>query len=271
MADTSETASITCETLRPLLAAYALGDAQLDAPARAHLQSCPECRRALSAYAGVARLLPFEAPEETPPAHLRSRLIAAVQAEAAAREAPAPDQPAQPPALPRREPTPRRSSLVALWASLAAAAAIIIALLGWNLALQRQVQGQAAQLASSREGWQTLVVLMNRPDLEVSRLSSGSVLATVWSAPNEPAVCVMAEGLPEPYHDNVYQVWLRDEDGWVSAGTFEARSSNQYFLLRLDEAAGNYSAIRVTSEPAGGSAEPSGKTIVEGALGAQQA
>jgi anti-sigma factor RsiW len=47
-----------CDEIQPWLAAYALGDAEEGAAARAHLATCPRCQHDLQEYRLVAGLLP---------------------------------------------------------------------------------------------------------------------------------------------------------------------------------------------------------------------
>jgi hypothetical protein len=250
-----------CDQTQALLAAYALGDGDLDAQARAHLQICPACRQALEGYFGVAQLLAGTAPEVTPPPALRGQIIATIQRETSAR---APQQRA--PTSPT--PSPRRRAF-RLWAGFAVACALIIALLGmigWNVSLQQELARREDQLALSREGWQKFIVLMNDPELRVAQLHGGAAYGTFWSTPDGKTGCLMLEDLPELSPDTRFQVWLRGEDGWTSAGIFAQRSANEWFIIEPAAPLGSYSAILVTAEPDNGSPKPSGTPLIEGEL-----
>ena len=69
-----------------LLPAYALHclDAEEASRVAEHLASCAECRAELLAYQTVAGRLALGAPDTAPPAHLKNRLLAQVQAPQAA-------------------------------------------------------------------------------------------------------------------------------------------------------------------------------------------
>src|SRR6266540_2696588 len=76
------TQPLQCDDIQPWLAANALGEADDDPAARAHLMDCPKCQGDLREYRSVAGLLPYGVAEAIPPAKVRERLIAAVGAAA---------------------------------------------------------------------------------------------------------------------------------------------------------------------------------------------
>jgi hypothetical protein len=259
-----------CDQVRPILAAYALGDGEIDAPTRAHLLICPACRRTLDSYAGVSRLLPMSAPEAEPPPRLRGAILEALQADLAREpQVPAPTvaAPANPPV-----PTPLEPPMVARRATprpqltIAALVGLLFVMLGWNLALQREVSLQNAQLARSRDNWESLVLLMNDPQVQAVRMQSQPASGTFWFSPDQQVACLMLEDLPEPAAQQIYQVWLRTEQGWVSAGTFNPRPGNEWFLIRPQQPLQSYSAVLVTTEPLGGSTTPNGAPLIESPL-----
>jgi hypothetical protein len=219
----------------------------------------------LQSYRHVSDVLPYSAPIMEPPPALRDRLIAAVEAEAAAAAAPAVAAPAQPIARPRRAPTARL-----LWGALAAALATIVALLGWNVSLQQQLATQARQVSESRVGWQKMIVLMDDPAVQMYRLTGGASFGTLWGTPAGQEGCIMLEDLPEPAPGAVYQVWLRDSAGWSSAGVFEPRGPKAWFIFSADQPLQHYTSALVTVEPDGGSDQPGGREVVRGDLGVQR-
>jgi anti-sigma-K factor RskA len=255
-------ANSLCDEYRPLLAAHALGEREMDAEARAHLQTCEECRGAYGEYAAVARALPFAAPEVAPPAHLRQRIIDAVETP------PAVTQPTRRsvPAPPLRRALPRA---LGLWAALALIA--IGGLLGWNLTLRSQLDTQARQIVASREGWQTMVALMNDPEVRATSLAGSAARGSLWSVPGRDVACLMALDLPALASDQVYQVWLLDGERRVSGGVFEGRSGSGWVIVRAEAPLGSYEGIAVTVEPRGGSASPSGPEVLAGLLARPQA
>ncbi|HEX5692898.1 MAG TPA: anti-sigma factor [Roseiflexaceae bacterium] len=244
-----------CIDIQPQLAAYALGEVEAQPQLLDHLAECPACQRDLRAYMQVADVLPYTAPEAEPPLALRDRIIAAIA------EAHAP-QPA-----PAHTPRPRWR-----WSSFsptfAVALAMIIALLGWNISLQRQLSAQSAQIRASREGWQTMTALLNDPDVHWYALAGAGGSGHFWATPGGKVGCLVVQGLPPLGAGQVYQVWLTHGGERVSGGTFEGRNGSGWVLIRADEALADYDTLGVTIEPDGGSAMPSGPSVLRGTISA---
>ncbi|MEN9936288.1 MAG: hypothetical protein RLZZ387_2867 [Chloroflexota bacterium] len=252
-----DTQSSLCEEQRSRLAAYALGEGQPDSEARAHLEVCAACQEALREYRAVARVMPVAAPDAAPRPELRDRIVAAVAAGAVPRPAPAAAR--------------HRPGAAAWWASLAAMAALLVALLGWNVSLRAQVDTQAAQLAVSREGWQTVVVLLNDPDVRWYAVAGEMARGSLWAAPGRSEACLMVEQLPPLEVGQVYQVWLIDGEERTSGGVFEPRGGNAWAIIRSDEPVSDYRSVAVTVEPRGGSPAPTGPLVLAGDLTSPQA
>ena len=251
--------------MQPWLAAQALGDAADNPAERAHLAVCPKCQLDLRQYRSVAGLLPLSVAEVAPPDGLRDRVIGAVVA-AAGQPAPAP---ARAPALalaPARA-RPRWPAFSrAVWSAVAFAL-LSIALLFWNVNLQRQVTAQAKILAASGQGWQSVIVLLNDSSLRWYGISGDQANGRVWTTPQSVEACLIAQRLPALPSGQVYQVWLaRDGGQQVSAGTFEAREGNAWVIVKLGEPVLSYSSVFVTVEPAGGSDWPTGGPVLNGKL-----
>ena len=244
-----------CIDIQPQLAAYALGEVEAQPQLLDHLAECPACQRDLRAYMQVADVLPYTAPEAEPPHDLRDRIIAAIA------EAHAP-QPA-----PAHTPRPRWR-----WSSFsptfAVALAMIIALLGWNISLQRQLNAQAAQIRASREGWQTMTALLNDPDVHWYALTGAGASGHFWATPGGQVGCLVVQGLPSLAEGQVYQVWLTHGSERVSGGTFEGRNGSGWVLVRANEALIDYDTLDVTVEPDGGSPAPTGPPLLRGTIAA---
>jgi hypothetical protein len=259
-----------CDDIQPWLAAYALGDVEEGAAAeRAHLAVCPSCQRDLHEYRLVAGILPFSVPESAPPPDLREQVIAAVKRETA-DSAPAP-RPALPalPNFPARNPSRRRS----LWAALAFAM-LALALLGWNISLQRELDNQTELVAQSRQNWQTMIVLLDDEALAKYAVAADPAPAAgqypahghLWASPEAPVACLVVQGLPDLPDDQVYQVWLVRGDQQASGGTFEAHNGKAWAFVRPSEPILGYSELFVTVEPAGGNTWPGGPRVISGKL-----
>lgn len=247
-----------CAELQPQLAAYALGDREVDASALSHVAACPACQQDLRDYRQVAQLLPYSAPEATPSPALRGRILAAIEA------------PARPQPLPAAPPRKRLRSAV-FRPAVAFAVAAWLALFGWNISLQLQVNSQSAQMSANRENWQQVIVLMNDPDLRWYTVAGDGMRGQFWATPQGRVACLMTQGLPTLASDQTFQVWLLRGDERTSGGMFEASDGKGWILINTDEALANYDAIGVTIEPRGGSRAPTGPRVLSGSLTNSQA
>jgi hypothetical protein len=260
-----------CFEIQPQLAAYALGEAEAQTELLDHLAVCPACQRDLRAYMQVAQVLPYTAPDATPPSELRERIVAAVaEANAPDKRSSAGDPDPRPahqtsdrtPAARWRWPVFRPAWVLAL--------ATIVALLGWNITLQRQLSAQAAQIRNSREGWQTMTALLNDPNIHWYALSGAGASGHFWATPSGQVGCLVVQNLPPLAEGQVYQVWLTHGSERVDGGTFEGRNGSGWVLVRVDEQLADYDTVGVTIEPRGGSAAPSGPPILKGSLATEQ-
>lgn len=250
----------TCDDIQPWLAAHALGEAEDDPAARAHLQVCPRCQGDLSEYRRVAGALCYAAPLAAPAPDLRGRIVDAVTREVEGAPAVARPRPPEPIARKRRMGFTRPT-----WAAFAFAA-LAVALLVWNVALQRQVSGQAAELAFHRQSWKTMVALLNDSSVKWYAVAGGGASGHVWATPAGRDVCFVAQGLPAQAEGQVLQVWLAHGSQVASGGTFVSRDGGAWVLFKTDEPLGDYESVFVTIEPAGGSAAPSGPRVMDGSL-----
>jgi hypothetical protein len=257
--------TLQCETIQPWLAAYALGDADDDSAARAHLEVCLSCQASLREYRGVAGLIGYVATEAAPPIELRERIVGAV--------ATAAGQPlAQTPA-PRPQPQPERARWRLQWPafSRAAWAAVAFAMLSlgllfWNVTLQGQINAQSAQLAESGKGWQSVIMLLNDASLRWYSISGDQANGRFWTTPQSQEACLIAQHLPDLPANEVYQVWLTHDGKQIDGGTFEAHNGNAWVIVQSGYTMASYNGVFVTIEPAGGSAWPTGQRVLTGAL-----
>jgi hypothetical protein len=214
-------------------------------------------------------MLPFSVPEATPQPELREQVIAAVRRQIAeSMPEPALAQIAVPPAA-ALKPVRRRS----FWAALAFAV-LALALLGWNISLQGELDSQTAIVAQSRQNWQTMIVLLDDTALARYALAADAAPAAgqpaahghFWASPQAQVACLVAQGLPELEADQVYQIWLVHGNEQASGGTFEVHNGKAWTFVQADEPITNYSEMFVTVEPSGGNTWPGGPRVISGAL-----
>lgn len=251
-----------------LAVGYALSALEPDEQARfcEHLAACARCERTLAEHALTLAQLAHAAPPVEPPASLLEGLRAGMAA--------------QPRGVPLVAPTPaaelavvrrRRSAVLVRRSHLLVTAAAVMSLIfglgGWNAALQRDRDQQAAltgRLASTvqtLESEDTRTVPMASPE--------GEVLAVAVLHGEQMSLVV--DGLaPNNDDESVYVVWGQSRYGDVRAvGSFDVRSSELDVLaaMRLEPGVGELTTLMVTHEP--GRAAPALTTqpvLVSGAV-----
>lgn len=249
------------DDLRELLPDYAVGalDEAQAALVMRHLDACPACRRSL---ADLLELVGLLAPVQHPSPPVRAALLARVAARGAAASVVAPEvstpSAVVPTALPVRRPArlDRWRRLVARGA-LAAAAVLLLALGGWNLALQRQLDQRATEAR-----------LLDNPaaahPLTDSELPGAQ--GVLYAAPDGDFALLLASGLPPLPPDQRYQLWLFAEDGARESGGVFAVTADGTARVTIQPPAGfaRYVAVAVSPEPVAGSPAPTGRLVLGG-------
>lgn len=251
-----------CDSLQPRLAAFALGEAPEDADLEAHLAGCASCQGDLQGYRQVARVLPYAAPDLTPPRELRERILAAATQHAGGWSPATPDISAGHAA---RRGAPWRLPRM-MWLPIVSAGLALALLLGWNVNLRSQLDQRSAQVSASRDNWQTMTRLLNDPTVRALPLAGQGADGRVWVTERGEVACLVVEGLPHPGDGKVYQVWLQSGDQVTSAATFVPQNGGAWTFLRADRPIKDFQTVGVTIEPRGGSAIPTGDPILNGSL-----
>lgn len=249
-----------CETVGELAGAYAL-DALPDEERAAvveHLRTCVRGHPELAELARVATLLPLAVEQREPPVSLRDRLLAQIQAEAAASPEPAaplaPAEAGAPTPLPSRptEPaTPRGSGkLVQLWPWRLAVVALLVLSLGlgaWTVVLQGRLRDTEAQLA------QVYTVR--------GTAKAPNVTGQVIYFKQVNAGLLVVEGLPPLDPSQTYQVWLiQGNNPPQPAGFVTVQGTRGQTAVQGNLATAN--TIAVSIEQAGGVQQPTVENIV---------
>jgi hypothetical protein len=247
------------------------------APVHAHLAACAEPHTDIGRAAEAAGALALSVDPVPAPTGLRDRLMAGIAAtpqvpdalgSAVTTEA-TPVAPTQQrlepsPVMPLRRPgrASRPSRLV--WLGLAAAAAIVLVLGGWNLSLQRQVSDADRQLALVRQA----IAAASDPTSTVAPLTGTEAAPGASGVVVIPAAgtgYLMIQGLPALADDRVYQAWYLAGGAPTSAGLMDPSSEGVTVLAGLQPVPGT-DTIALTVEPAGGLPSPSGAIVIMGTL-----
>ncbi|MFP5489750.1 MAG: anti-sigma factor domain-containing protein [Acidimicrobiia bacterium] len=220
--------------LHHLAAAYALDALEPDERAafEAHYPTCDVCRSEVEQFRETAGLLGEAAPA-TPPAGLEQSVMSAI---ARTRQLPPVD----------RSPAAQRRRRYPSGGVLAAAAAVVTLVIA------------AAVLVGSRGGASPVEEVLAAPDAVVTTLAPTAdggegTFQVVWS-PERDRVAVIANGLPDPGPDRVYELWAIVGETPVPAGLFTPDDGGVRAAVEIDDV--DAAAWGVTVEPDGGSAAP---------------
>jgi anti-sigma-K factor RskA len=270
------------DELRELAASYSL-DALSDEERRLfekHLDVCPECADEVASLRATAAELAYSVPPRQAPAHLRSRVLKAIEA------------------LPAAVPQPRsvtidqpRSTTNAWWfAAAAGLAAILVG--GWALTLrahinfldqalrearaqtvaaQMQLRETQAQLGRAQQELQraslTTTILsapdVLRLDLKGQSAAPGAIGRAFWS--KSRGVLFTASSLPPLPSSKVYQLWILPATGApLSAGLVSLDGEGRGVVAGEPGTSATPKGFAVTAEPAGGSATPTMPILLVG-------
>jgi anti-sigma-K factor RskA len=241
---------------------YAL-DALTDderAEVEAHLAGCPTCAAEIEEFrATVARM--GLAVAETPPEHLRERVLAEIRAVHQER----PSAAVLPPARPRSARSPRFAVAASVVALLAAA------VFGWltvrtqhELTETRHAQADTQRvLAETQQRYATLAALVAAPDTRSVSGPAGHTggTATLLVSRRLGEAVVLLTGVPGPPAGHSYQAWLIDGTGPRSVGLVPTGASRSE-PLTLAVGSGDRT-FAVTVEPAGGSTRPTSDPVMQ--------
>lgn len=183
-----------------------------------HLPGCARCAETVAQTTEVMGAMATDLPQAEPPAALRSRLRAAVEA---TEQVHRPAVPAPPPVLALPAPRDARRRALSL-ALVAAAVAAVLGLGSWNLGLR----SDRAELAAAVAGQQDVVDALISPDRVVLDPlgADGRPVATV--VPHGDDIEVVTHGLSvNDAASTTYVVWGVGDDGAKPLGTFDVERS----------------------------------------------
>jgi anti-sigma-K factor RskA len=294
MSDEMHATDLTCDDVREMAGSFVLGalDPGEDAAVREHLATCDDAHAEIAEAGSVLPVLLESVPVVEPSAALKGRIMAAAAADLASRSTPpaaapavAEASPSLAPASTVTEPIPfpteadrteraaaqgapptRKTSPVA-WVLRIAAVVGIVALVGWNLLLQNQLNGAeqyqrdvAAVLQLAAQDGSMTAVLRPAESSEAAGLA----------AMNPDGTLTLAVHDLDPTNGNeVYEAWLIGEDQVpVAIGGFEVGRDGTGFLATTGVKPAAGIQVVLTLEPAPGATAPAGPVVSSGAASA---
>ena len=242
---------VTCQDADVLLASWAIAgvDAGEHRALRRHLAGCAACRAAAAGYRSAADLLALAVDEVEPPPSLRSRLLAAVHAEAIVAPARGPSTAGTPwwTALWRLVPSGRPVTAIGVLATAAAVAVAAVAIAG---------------RPSSSPAPEATVVhacgLTPQPAACGTLRYDPTAQQAVLTVTGLPAVPVLA-GRPQAF----YEVWLvRGDRSVVPAGFLTETPGSTTYTAAMTGSMSGVVAGATTQEADGGGAVPHGPEVL---------
>lgn len=224
--------------LHSLMAPYALDALDPDERDRfeAHLDQCVDCQVEIAGFMATAVRL-GDAVSHTPPPALRDRLLAEIST-----------TPQQRPVVSSLS---ERRTLRRALPRLAVAAAFLIGAVG---AGGYVVEHQNATEEHDQNVAISSVLSADDVSTQAKSFDTGGSVKLYSSASADSAV-IIAKGLPSPGTGKVYQVWMIDQGGPTSQGTF---TTNGQMIMKGVAGADR---IAVTVEPSGGSKQPTSAPV----------
>ncbi len=234
--------------------AYLLGalDAGTCDAVAEHLEDCPVCNaegRRISEAIGALGLL---APAVEPASNLRDRFLSSLQSE----------EPAAPEAGVISAGQPRW-----LRYALAVAVLLVVALVGWNVMLSRDLSQTQADLAALRhEHNQGLAMLADASRaIPLVPKSAPDVHGMLYLSPDSSQALLMVEKLPPARPGMVYQIWLIQGSESAPATVFRSDSGDSTLvMIDAPKPLASYQSLAITQEPGpAGSTTPTGPMVAD--------
>ncbi|WP_227396924.1 anti-sigma factor [Jeotgalibacillus aurantiacus] len=231
-----------------------------------HLSSCEECQTELAEWNALADDLPYESEEIEPPEGMRERVLTHVFAEekpleskTISHEKPVEKKLEKPvPFVADRKKRPAGSK----W--LIPAAAVLLLSLGANAYLFSELQTQSTELAETQESIDELLQFVQLTPIEGENGPSGT--ASIVRNGSEINVVINASSLGPLQEEEVYQVWLIDDEAPQRAGTFKSNESGTgtvVFEMDVNDFdLEQWNQIAISQEPDANSETPLGDVVM---------
>ena len=270
---------LTCDEVREVAGAFVLGALEpIDAAAvRDHLASCSDAHEEIAELGGVLPALNQSVPIVEPPAGLKARLMAAAAADleergrasGSAAEAPRPIDAvrasvATPIAFPVASERAARRARTSLrtWALGIAAVLAIVALGGWNL----RIQGQLNAANSYAQSVAAVLVVAAEPDSLTAVLTADGGAGSGLAAVDATGQVTMAmQDLTPTSGSGVYEAWVIGGDGTpVPLGSFTVGATGTASFVANGLPTSSGIVLAVTKEPGPGATTPTMPIISKG-------
>lgn len=253
---------------------YALGSLEGEEKREfeAHLASCTDCTRKLAEARGRVALLALGAPQVTPSAAVKARLMQQVREEGS-RFGSTSTQPRG-----TREAERAERYFGSWWAGVLIPTTIVLAIISgvlWteNQNLDRRLASLRADVRQQQQQFQgarEVADLITAHDTMIVPLAAqrGMPKGAAHVMYNEKMGMLMYEGELDPAPANkTYQLWLVPAKGNpISAGVFiPGADKSNHFMMKVPEGV-TPAAFAVTLEPAGGKPQPTGPKVLVGAV-----
>ncbi|MDV6011399.1 anti-sigma factor [Haloechinothrix sp. LS1_15] len=212
----------------------------------AHLARCTACAREVHELRETTARLGFAA-AESPPASLRSRVLAGVRN---TRQLP----PDEGPIVPLRG---RKWPLRVATGLAAASIAGLLALGTHSMLLDQELTETRQALERSEHAYGELTEVLTAPDADAVHHDAEDAAVTVIVSESRGKLAVIPHGMSEPPGDDIYQVWFIEGDTPTSAGLLA--EPDRPLVTDADHPA---DVLGITVEPAGGSDAPTSEPIM---------
>ncbi|WP_019412627.1 anti-sigma factor [Paenisporosarcina sp. TG20] len=214
-----------------------------------HVATCEECQIELAEWKALTDDLPLVSGSMTPPEGMKERVLNAVFEQEQIT-------PITPVAL-KDSITSIKKKKVFPW--LPALAAVLMLSVGANIFLASIVKNQQQDIVAQSEVVDQLLAYVNLSPV----VGEASGTASIVKHGDETRVVVQANSLPKLSNDEVYQVWLIDENGPIRAGTFKSDSQEGAVVFTLPEGIDqDWTQVAVSHEPNEESKTPLGNVLM---------
>jgi anti-sigma-K factor RskA len=245
----------------------------------------PEQQRVIAQWRDVANLLPHALPLQTPPAHLRERLLNRIVAGAQETPIEIPAEESTLEEIPESADSkilpfirPRRAeSRTARWMLIAATALFAFSAV-YLFIKNTKLAHELGALALERDGLSNEIGVRRRQvdDIVSSRTRVIAMVGDEIPQANAKIIWDMKEqrwdvyifDLPAPPSDKDYELWYVTKGAKISAAVFrtDEQGTRVLTLTLPPEALAGLAATAVTLEPRGGSPQPTGKFYLKASI-----